>query len=240
MFHGYGSNAVDHESYLNLTALSDERGILYAYPDGTKDVTGQRFWNATDSCCDFYGVSVDDVAYTGQIIDDMESHFAVDQHRLYVFGHSNGGFLAHRLGCDLSSRLAAVVSLAGANWKDSSRCAASAPLPVVEIHGTSDTTISYNGGYPGWVPFLPPYPSAHDTVATWAAIDGCTGGLQPTGISYDLDSSLPGAETHVDRYAGCAAAGVELWTMQGGQHVPNLQPTWYEPVWEFLSAHVRQ
>ena len=32
-------------------------------PDGTMDAIGNRFWNATDACCNFDGLPVDDVAF---------------------------------------------------------------------------------------------------------------------------------------------------------------------------------
>ncbi len=55
-------------------------------------------------------------------------------------------------------------------------------------------------------------------------------------MTLDLDSGLPGAETKVERYDGCQAA-VELWTIQGGSHVPALQPIWGETIYGFLSSH---
>jgi len=30
---------------------------------------------------------------------------------------------------------------------------------------------------------------------------------------------------------------VELWTIHGGSHIPNFQPTWSETIWTWLSAH---
>ena len=38
-------------------------GFALAFPDGTRDSSGRRFWNATDACCNFENTPVDDVAY---------------------------------------------------------------------------------------------------------------------------------------------------------------------------------
>ena len=55
LLHGYGgSSGLETESYFQLTPVSDERGFLYAYPDGTVDPVGSRFWNDTDACCNFF------------------------------------------------------------------------------------------------------------------------------------------------------------------------------------------
>src|SRR5260221_19774 len=122
---------------LALSALADEKPVLYASADGTVDVTSLRCWNATDACCDIYSKPVDDVAYASAIIDDVESKYSVDRKRIYLLGHSNGGFMVHRLACDLSSRVAAVVSLAGMTWDDAGKCAPTDRVSVLQMHGNA-------------------------------------------------------------------------------------------------------
>lgn len=46
-----------------FSELVDRFGFLYAFPDGTENSMGKRFWNATEVCCDREGSGVDDVAY---------------------------------------------------------------------------------------------------------------------------------------------------------------------------------
>lgn len=234
MFHGYGSSALQEEAYLRLSALSDQKGFIYASADGTVDPGGLRFWNATDACCDLYGIPVDDVAYATAILDDVQAKYAVDPKRIFVIGHSNGGFLAHRLACDLSGRIAGIVSLAGATWSDAGKCKPAGPVAVLQIHGDADPVILYGGGR--YSSLAPAYPSAHQTVATWAALDGC-GALQQTSETLDLDSSLAGAETGIERSPSCRGGAAELWTIHGGSHLPSFNAGWSEPVWRFLSAH---
>lgn len=237
MFHGYGASGVIEEAYMSLTPTSDAHGFLYAYGDGTLDKTGSRFWNATDGCCDLYGVPVDDVQYFDAIVADVESKYNVDRKRIYVIGHSNGGFMSHRLACDRASTVAAILSLAGAQWEDPTKCQPSAPVAVAEVHGTADQTILYNGG----TTMEGTYPGATTTVADWAQKDGCSGALTDTGQTLDIDSTLPGNETTVQAYPGCPGGiDVQLWTIQGGMHVPTFnQPGWGELVWGFLSTHAK-
>ncbi len=54
--------------------------------------------------------------------------------------------MAHRMACDHASRIAGIVSYAGMNWKDISKCKPSEPVNILHIHGTADTRIPYTGG----------------------------------------------------------------------------------------------
>jgi polyhydroxybutyrate depolymerase len=249
MLHGYGATGVSQESYyFRLTATSDAKGFLYAYPEGTVGTVswsaGAQFWNATDACCDFFALGPDDVAYFDVVLADIAARYNLDAKRVFVVGHSNGGFMAHRLACDRSAKIAAVVSVAGAQWNDPTRCQPSGPVSVVEMHGDHDVTvgsdygIDYNGGSTSEGPF----PSAHQTVATWAQKNGCTGALAAAGPALDLIPGLPDAETRVEGYGGCpAGVDVQLWTVQGGGHMDPLDATAFgESMWSFMAAHARR
>ncbi|MBL9004873.1 MAG: prolyl oligopeptidase family serine peptidase [Myxococcales bacterium] len=230
MLHGFTASGELNELILRLAPLSESRTFLYAFPDGTKNPLGMRFWNATDFCCNFFGSTVDDVAYVTAVIDDMASRYNVDKRRVFLVGHSNGGYMAHRMACDRSSKIAGIVSLAGAQWKDATRCRPTDKVAVLQVHGTVDTLVAFGGG--------PLYPSAKDTVATWANRNGCLGRLTYGGKRVDLDSVIPGAETKIEEYTGCSGSGaVELWTIEGGSHVPAFTSYWPGAIYDFLMAH---
>jgi polyhydroxybutyrate depolymerase len=237
--HGYGSTGEGHVRQLGLEAFADAHGFVLAYPDGTIDARGKRFWNATDACCDFGSTGVDDVAYIRWLVDDVATKVPVDSKRVYVFGHSNGGFFAHRLACDLAPRIAAAVSLAGAGWKDADRCSLSAPVSVLEIHGEADDVIRMAGGRVFDLP-VPPYPSTRDTLAGWAARDGCTGALAPTGKRLDFDQAATGPDTAVFTYSGCPrGVDVALWSVAGGSHFPQPTHAALEAIWAWMAAHAK-
>jgi polyhydroxybutyrate depolymerase len=232
LVHGYSIDGYTQAVYWRMIEGADRLGFLLAYPDGLTDSLGHKFWNATDGCCNFDDNPVDDVAYLTAVIDDMAKRYNVDEKRVYVVGHSNGGFMAHRLACDRSSKIAAIVSLAGAQWNDVSKCQPSEPVSVLQVHGDADQEILYTGGTANG-----PYPSAMQTVADWATLDGCTGALGLDG-TLDLDTQLAGAETDVQVYAGCPTGiDVQLWTIHGAGHIPNLDASWDDHIWSFLSAH---
>jgi polyhydroxybutyrate depolymerase len=233
MLHGLSADGEMESLYLNLAPLADSRNFLYAYPDGTKNPLGIRFWNATDFCCNFFGSSVDDVAYITAVIDDMSARYNVDQKRIFLVGHSNGGYMSHRMACDRSSRIAGIVSLAGAQWNDATKCRPTDKVSVLQVHGTADLLVAYDGG--------PLYPSAHETVSIWANRNGCLGRLTYGGTNVDLDAVLPGAETKVESYTGCDDTGaVELWTIPGGSHLPLFTSHWPGAIYDFLMSHPKK
>jgi polyhydroxybutyrate depolymerase len=235
LLHGYGASGSVQNNYFKLTPVAQAKGFLYAYPNGTIDAAGNRFWNATDACCNFYGSTVDDVAYLTAVITDMKAKYNVDPARVFVVGHSNGGFMAYRLACDVADQVAGIVVVAGATFDDPDVCHPSQPVTVLHIHGTADDTILYGGGTAA-----APYPGAVASTAIWAGYDGCT--PPPASLApIDIDSSLAGAETTVDDYsADCqAGSGIELWSIQGEGHIPAFSTTWFDPVWTYLMAHPR-
>lgn len=231
LLHGYGASGAEQDALFMLHPFTRQQGILYAYPDGTVDQTGQRFWNATDACCDFYHTGVDDVAYLSAVLDDIETHYNVDKKQIFVAGHSNGGFMAYRLACDISQRVAAFLSLAGANWMDTSHCQPQEPVAGAQVHGTADDEVPYNGDVAEDIP------SALQSISFFAQYDGCSPQPDPDAGTLDIDRIVPGPETTIERWTGCKSAAAELWTMAGVGHIPNFQPTWPSILWGFLSAH---
>lgn len=239
LLHGFGVDGATQFAIFGFSALADERNVIVAYPDGTEYKDGNRFWNATDACCGTGRTPPDDVAYLTAVVHDVEKRYHVDPKQVFVVGHSNGAFMAHRLACDRADVFAAAVSLAGAQWLDVSHCKPSRPIAVAQVHGDADGTIQYGGGSNLQADgSLVPYPSAQQTVADWAKLDGCTGALVDTGKTLDLETTLAGNETKVSRYDGCPAGiAVELWTIQGGSHIPSFGPAWGTSVLDFLQAH---
>jgi polyhydroxybutyrate depolymerase len=235
LLHGYGASGSVQAAYFGFNALYESRNFLFAYPDGTLNRNSQRYWNATNGCCDFTNSGVDDVAYITAIIDDMSARYRVDPRRIFIVGHSNGGFMSHRMGCDRANRVAAIVSLAGAQWADATRCMPSEPVSVLQIHGLIDDTIRYMGGSTTGAASAM-YPSARETVATWARLNRC-GDFADTGMTFDYVTTAPGNETHVGRHAACMGGAAELWSMDATGHIPAFSPAWGEAVIDWLEAH---
>jgi polyhydroxybutyrate depolymerase len=237
LMHGYGSDHANVEQHLGVDALADAHGVYVALPDGTRDPSGARFWNASDACCNFHQMPVDDVAYLDAILDDAFAHYPIDPTRVYVAGFSNGGFMAHRYACERAERIAAAVSFAGDPWKDASRCKPRVPVSILEVHGDADDIVPYAGGQvsdrvlPASAKIHPPvFPAVRDGIAMWAHLDGCA---DPARTDDAREETLV--------YAPCAAGTeVQLWTRHAQPHVLSWSRADSERMWGFLAAHARK
>ena len=228
VLHGYAASGLLQSAYLQIAGLTSDPGILLLAPDGVVDSDGNRAWNASPACCGDH--VVDDVAYLGGLIDEALRTWPVDPKRVYIVGHSNGDFMAQRLACERADVVVAIAGLAGADISlDGAGCTPSKPVSVLHIHGTADETILYDGNSR--------YPSAQATVDHWSTRNGCDG-PGDAGATIDLDDTLAGPETAVSTFAGCDAA-VELWTIQGGSHLPNFAEGLGARLFTWLDAHKR-
>ena len=233
--HGYtGSGSWDQQwptldNHLDL-------GFLLVTGEGTVDAGGDRFWNATDACCDLYGSGVDDVAWLTSVLDEVEEHFPVDLQRVYFTGLSNGGFMSYRMACELSDRVAAIASVAGMDYEADDACVPSQPVSVLHVHGTNDETVPYDGLVPGWN-----IPSAPDSVERWANRAGCDLSSVDDDGNADYIENIDGAETSRKSWrTGCDAGhDASLWTMQDAPHVPWFSDDMGRDLLTWLLAHER-
>ncbi|MBI4941230.1 MAG: prolyl oligopeptidase family serine peptidase [Actinobacteria bacterium] len=241
LLHGYTSNSAEVDLYFGLRERAAAAGFLYVRPNGTVDGRGGQFWDATDACCDLFDTGVDDSGYLLGLIDTLAREYPVDPRRVYVMGHSNGGFMAYRMACDHADRVAAVVSVAGAMHADRADCTPAAPVSVLQVHGTDDELVPYEGGQIQG----DDVPPAARTVDDWATLDACDP-APSRGSDVDVvdradlrgTTRLAGAETGVQVYRGCArGTSVQLWTIRDGRHVPTFLPAFGEDVMDFLLAH---
>lgn len=235
VLHGYSANGFLQQAYFRMGDLPDRGGVLVLAPDGTKDLDGNQFWNADPACCDFGSTGVDDVAYLGGLLDAVMAAWPVDPAQVTVLGHSNGGFMAYRLACERADVITAIAGLAGHATSTGAGCAPTRPVSVLHLHGDDDGVVPYETGAFMGVPS----PGAVDSVAAWAARNGCTGTLAAAGRK-DLESGLAGDETFVAVTGGCPTAGAaELWTMEGAGHVPALGPAFPTEIMAWFAAHRR-
>ena len=84
----------------------------------------------------------------------------------------------------------------------------------------------------------PPYPGAIRTIQMWAGYNGASDPVSDANPSLDLVANLTGLDTVVTRYTKCRSGGaVELWTINGGSHIPSLSSQFAPKVIDWLLAH---
>jgi len=149
------------------------------------------------------------VAFLTRLIDQVQADHKIDAARVYVVGVSAGAMMAYRMGCEAADRIGGVGSVAGAMVLDT--CQPSRPVSAIEIHGTDDGLVPYEGGRTagGATQPSPPTPAV---TQRWAELNGCP---QPA-----VEQAQPPVTTAT--WAGCAeGTGVKLITIAGGGH------TWF-------------
>lgn len=159
--HGYTSNALQQQLYSNFMPIADTAGFLMVYPQGKKDIYGNPFWNAGITSSPNYN----DTLFINQLIDSLKLVYNIDLSRVYMTGLSNGGFMSHYMACFCNHKITAIASVAGTFFTYWPPCNPSKIIPVMQIHGTADTSVPYNGnGY---------MLGADSTVKIWVLKNGC-------------------------------------------------------------------
>jgi polyhydroxybutyrate depolymerase len=211
--HGYLSNYMEQPTLSGFSTLADREGFLVVYPNGGG--SPMLSWNAGD-CCEYTETTRDDVGFIAALIDEIGSKACVDLKRVYATGYSNGGFLSHRLACQLSNRIAAIATVAGVLGIPPETCTPARPVSVLQLHGNADLVVPYPGGTPaGWemsFPGVPPavFRSAMATRDFWASKNACAAPPTPGFTMGDVTCNAFGM---------CAGGSkVELCTIEGGGH----------------------
>jgi polyhydroxybutyrate depolymerase len=232
LLHGHGASAAIQDAYLGASGPATARGYYVALPDGTKNRAGNRFWNAEPSwCCDFDGSGIDDTAYLGALIEDALATLPIDPDRVFVLGHSNGAYMAHRMACARADLISGIATIAGGLPYRPNACAPARPVANLVIHGTLDPVVLFFG-QPGL------YPGADETASRWASYNGC-GEEAPaqSGSFRDLDAAIVGPETATRAFGECpAAAPVELWQLTGSGHVPAFTDRFISDIFDFFES----
>jgi len=210
VLHGGLGNAKTIEASTGMDAVADSNEFIVAYPEGTGGRIGKkkdrRTWNAGNCCGPAAKQQVDDVGFIASMIDDIASKQPIDLRRVYVTGMSNGAMMAYRLACEIPQKLAAIIPVSGALGVDD--CSKAKDVPVMHIHGDSDTHAPFEGGVGEESVTNVAYRSVPETMRMITAPRGCSG-----SETVALSSSIERTIYH------CAYGGpVELLIIKGGGH----------------------
>jgi polyhydroxybutyrate depolymerase len=146
VLHGGGGNAASAVTMTGLDRVAAREGLIAVYPNGTAGREGGRLltWNAGHCCASAMENRIDDVGFVAAIVDALVASGRADASRVYVTGMSNGAMMSHRLGRELSSRIAAIAPVVGAVFGDEPPPLA--PVPAFIVVGAEDRTVPPAGG----------------------------------------------------------------------------------------------
>jgi polyhydroxybutyrate depolymerase len=204
--HGYGSFAFQQMFYGEFRPIADTANFILLVPDGTVDGFGFQHWNTFGP----FGIGVDDVAFIDNLLDSISAEYSIDANRIYSTGMSNGGFMSYELACHLSHRIAAIASVTGTIDVDHfDFCSPTHPMPVMEIHGTADLTVPYEGNDD----FMP----VSDVLSYWADYNACNPEPEVTLVD-DISPGDGSTAEHIVYSGGFNDANVEHFKIINGGH----------------------
>ena len=231
-FHGYSSNAALNMNYTGFTAIADTAGFILVHPDGTLDGSGTPHWNVGGWTV---GSQIDDVGFTEAMIDEISASYNINANRVYSCGMSNGGYMSFKLACELSDRIAAIASVTGSMTPQiSNACNPSHPTPILQLHGTADPTVPYNGS-PTWTLAI------DDVIDYWVGFNNCN----TTPIITAIDDTDPSDGTNVDHFVyagGDNGVTTEHFKVYNGEHDwfgvwGNMDINSSIEIWKFFSKY---
>ena len=201
--HGLSSDAPQQEFYTGMNAVADTGNFIVIYPNGISNS-----WNSGFNVP--YNSGIDDVGFLSALLDTAIADYTIDTLRMYACGMSNGGFMSYRLACELEHRIAAIASVTG-SMSDSMEyyCPYNRAVPVMQVHGTTDPTVNYNGA-PGIV-------AIETTVDYWVQRNNCPATAVTTAIP---DTSVTDLSTAEKFYYGFCDDSTEvvLFKITNGGH----------------------
>ena len=228
VFHGFGGSNDMIMYYSDFNSISERENFIVVYPQGSS-FWGYPHWNVggwTNTS------SADDIGFIDFLIELISQEYNLNQNRIYATGMSNGGFFSFLLACQLSQKIAAVASVTGSMTNETyQNCKPSKEVPVLQIHGTDDPIVTYNGnssiGSIGIEPVL----------SYWKLNNYCG---EPN-IS-ELNDSNPNDNFYVQRVLfdnGVNGSTVDHYKVFGGEHVWFMEDdiNSSELIWEFFSQY---
>ncbi len=200
--HGYTSNASQQQAYSNFMPIADTAKFLMVLPEGTS-ISSSQYWNAG------FGPGANDVLFMNDLIDSLDLTYNIDLNSVYSCGMSNGGIMSYYLACQLPNRFAAIASVTGDMLNSWFSCAPNRPFPVMEIHGTADATVPYNGDAT--------FAHIDSVVKKWRKFNNCN----PTPVTTNVPDINAGDGATAINYkytGGTNGAEVELYKVTNGAH----------------------
>lgn len=223
-FHGFGGNASDYMQEADMSSLAEADTFVLAYPQGSC-LDGSSHWNACPNGGDNKS-DADDFGFVEAMINEIASEYNIDMKRIYAVGYSNGGMMAYGLANYKSDLIAAIASVSGVMLDCTGSI--SHPMPVVDLHGTLDGVLPYNGGN-GWN-------SVQNTLDYWIEFNN-----RSTNPIVSSDNSGGMTIEHYVYDHGDSSVSVEHYKYIGGDHV------WFhstfqgqntsELIWNFVSRY---
>ena len=234
-FHGFGSNSTQQMFYGDFRSIAEEEGVILVQPQGTL-FGNQAHWNVGGWT---NGSTVDDVGFVKTLLEYLVENYNIDETRVYATGMSNGGYMSYQLACQLNDKFAAIASVTGSMTPEIfNNCNPDRPTPVMQIHGTDDLVVPYDGADFSY--------SIDEVMAYWIEHNNCN----PNSFEVEIEdiNSMDGTTATYFQYSECDNnITTELFRINGGGHTwpgsvfggagTNLDINGTQEIWKFFSKY---
>ncbi len=243
VLHFGGGNAVIIEQVTVMTEKAEQEGFIVVYPNGTGRAE-DRFltWNAGFCCGYAVEHSIDDVGFIGALIEHLQEELVIDASRIYVTGFCNGAALTHRIGAELSDKVAAIAPVAGSIGVTEDSVwwipEPANPVSVIIFHGVHDGYVPYEGGVTKSGAHIA---SVAQSVSFWVEHNNCNSVPEKTvnesgNIIVDSHSQDNGTEVVLYTILNEGHAWPGGKKFAGGDE-PTQEISATDIIWEFFENH---
>ena len=140
--HGWGGSANGAMKNKGFRDRLAARGMAYVALDGR--VTSTRYKNKNWAVNDGRPYERDDVAFVGEVVEDLVARHGIDRDRILLAGFSRGGSMVWDVACRTPDAVRAYAPVAGAFWEPMwDDC--EGPVDLFHTHGWTDRTVPLEG-----------------------------------------------------------------------------------------------
>lgn len=200
-FHGWGQNG----QAMATSTHFDAAQAISIYPDGAPSRppnADKKSWAPAPYAT---ASGEEDLQFVDEIVNSARRTWAIDDSQLYAVGFSNGGGFAQYLACQRPAQFTAIATVSAAYYSKVVEGCDPGTVGHLNIHGTDDQVVSYNGGTRHDTKFL----SVPEILDVAAQRNHCRGGVERQQLIGDAERTT---------YRECAAP-VDHIRIDGGRHI---------------------
>lgn len=210
--HGLGSNGFEQEAYGDFRTIADTADFIIVSPNGSNVIFTIKGWNTFNTI----GTGIDDLEFISRLLDTVAAKYPVNTNKVYATGMSNGGFMSYELACFMSNRITAIASVTGSMTEERrTKCDAKHATPIMQIHGTADNTVGYDGT--NYLSTSPKFTHIDSLMQYWVTFNGCGTSALKTILPNSSTSDGCTAE-HYIWSGGKESSSVEFFKIIDGEH----------------------
>jgi polyhydroxybutyrate depolymerase len=218
----HGSNSTSDQvrasSANEFDLLAEKYGFIVVYPQGY-----ENHWNDCRKSADYAAntENIDDVSFIREMIKYFKEQQQINDRKVFVTGHSNGGHMAYKLALEAPELFAAFAPISANLPVDNNLDCVKAghAVSIAIFNGTNDPINPFDGGL---VSILGNSSrgevlSAEATIAYWKGLAHITqAATRTTFPEVDGDGATSVLE---ERWISPAGIDIRLYTLKGSGHV---------------------